>query len=86
MSVNNSTKEINQNKNLERKNYLTLTVLKYDSNFFHVKIGTFSTIGGMTKAEILAAEKKYKGNFEIIFANTQIKKKFDDHIDDPLYS
>jgi hypothetical protein len=55
---------------------LTLKIIKHDGMFFHVKIGDFSTISGMTKNEIQEAAEKYKENFKLIFNNKAIENKF----------
>lgn len=51
-----------------------LTIIKFDGLLFHVKIGSFSTIEGMTKKEILSARVKYK--FKLKFANDSICKRY----------
>lgn len=85
MSIKSSTKEINQNKDSEKENFLKLTIHKHDSIFFHVSVGNFSTIDGMTKTEILEIEKRYKGNFNLIFKTKALEKIFNTHIDDPKW-
>jgi hypothetical protein len=51
-----------------------LTIMKFDGLYFHVKIGNFSTISGMTQKEIKQARAKYK--FKLIFDCPKACKKF----------
>lgn len=78
--------KISKQRNPQAPKSVTLTIHKRDSMFFHVQIGDFTTISGMTKAEILEIEEKYKGSCKIIFKTKVLEKIFQTHVDDPQYS
>ncbi|MBC7540197.1 MAG: hypothetical protein H7281_15335 [Bacteriovorax sp.] len=85
MLKKNSSKKVIQNKDSKTENFLTLTIHKRDSMFFHVQISDFSSLDAMTKAEILEIEEKYKGSFNLIFKTKALEKMFNVHVDDPQY-
>lgn len=86
MSETISKRKISKIKNSENSTNTTLTILEHDSKYFHVRIGDYTTISGMTKTEILDVEGKYKGSFKIIFKTKTLEKMFKTHIDDPQFS